>query len=244
MTRRTFQFASLGVVWLIASSAFAYSDPEKFSWPTSEGGGAGRWFTGSPADGYTCNVCHAGGEAAELAISGLPIDGYVPGASYEVIVQWPAALTHVGINAEITDERGNSAGVIVLPEGPTLDDREKCEPIGANIPASLLNAPSPARAVITVLDCGSRRLRLLWTAPIEPRGPLWLSGAMVHADGMGNVEGDGVTDFARPITTYGGEPIASSVGGCTVTSTRAAVPVCGWLLLALVGLWIRRKPLC
>lgn len=203
---------------LLAGRAAAYSEPSLFSTPPSEGGGGGRWFTGSPSDGYTCAVCHSGGARTNLAIAGLPIDGYVPGASYEVVVDWPDAIVHVGLNAEITDETGRSAGTIQVPEGSTLDASEQCEPVGAGIPAMYLNNPSPERVVVNVADCGAKRLRFLWTAPVEPRGQLWLSGALVVADGMGTVQGDGVTDFARPITTGGGTPIASEVGGCSLSS--------------------------
>jgi hypothetical protein len=110
--------------------------------------------------------------------------------------------------AEVTDERGATAGTIQLPEGSTLDEREQCLPFGAGIPATFMSDAGPSRTVMNVADCGARRLRFLWTAPPEPRGQLWFSGAIVAADGSGDVSGDGVTDFARPITAYGGLPFS------------------------------------
>lgn len=228
------------------TSAHAYSDPTTFSTGVAEGGGGGRWFTGSPGDGYTCGVCHSGGVRTQLTIAGLPIDGYSPGASYEVIVDWPDAVLHVGMAAEVTDESGRSAGTIQLPEGGTLDDREKCEPFGAGIPASFTNvlAPTPTapeRTVVNVADCGARRMRFLWTAPTEPRGQLWLSGALVSADGSHDVHGDGVTDFARPITAHGGQPIASTVGGCSVVGAPPGMGLIAWITLAIGWMFGRSR---
>src|SRR5262245_23122316 len=40
--------------------ARAFSDPTIYGkYPSQKlGGGGGRYFTGSPADGYSCSVCH------------------------------------------------------------------------------------------------------------------------------------------------------------------------------------------
>jgi hypothetical protein len=233
MMRTFVQLAVVCGIALFVTSAHAYSDPTTFSMGVAEGGGGGRWFTGSPADGYTCRVCHGGGARTQLTISGLPIAGYVRGASYEVIVDWPDTVIHVGMAVEITDESGRSAGTIQLPEGATLDDREKCEPYGANIPAGFMNKPTPDRSVVNVADCGARRMRFLWIAPPELRGQLWLSGALVSADGSHDVHGDGVTDFARPITDVGDQAIASRVGGCSVVAARVGVGSIAWIALGI-----------
>lgn len=244
----------LVISWSLPSRAHAYSDPSGFSsQPLDDGGGGGRWFTGSPADGYTCAVCHSGGTSPALTVSGLPIDGYIPGASYEVIVDWPDALSHLGISVEITDELGGGAGAVQLPQSDTVDAMEECAAsFGTGILATSMNEVAPKnptlapRSVMNVADCGARRLRFLWTAPLQANSQLWLSGTIVAADGMGDVNGDGVTSFARPITTRGGEPIASTVGGCSVMplgSHAAGLNVSiGWLLL-LSAQWLRRRVL-
>lgn len=242
MTRTLGYVAVVGAVALssLGSRAHAYSDPSGFtSNPVDEGGGGGRWFTGSPADGYTCNVCHSGGANPDLSVSGLPIDGYIPGAAYEVIVDWPDSLAHLGMSAELTDENGNAAGEVRLPDNTTVDAREQCAAsFGAGILAATMN-DVPARKVMNVADCGAQRLRFLWIAPPEPRGQLWLSGALVAADGMGDVHGDGVTDFARPITAGGGEPVASTVGGCSVATGSPITASMPWLLFGLA--WFVRS---
>src|SRR5207244_2345573 len=52
--------------------ARAFSDVEGFGKPVEQGGGGGRWFTGSATDGFTCGVCHRGGHSPDLNIFGLP----------------------------------------------------------------------------------------------------------------------------------------------------------------------------
>ncbi len=232
---------------LITPRAHAYSDPSGFaSQPLDDGGGGGRWFTGSPADGYTCGVCHSGGVAPALTVRGLPIDGYIPGASYEIVIDWPDALAHLGISVEITDELGGGAGTISLPQAGAVDALEECaSTFGTGILATSMNEVAPkdptlaARRVMNVADCGARRLRFLWTAPPQATTQLWLSGAIVAADGMGDVHGDGVTDIARPITARGGEPVASTVGGCAVG--RAPSSLVGWWMVVWIVLWSARR---
>jgi len=225
-----------------ASKVHAYSDASGFaSKPLDDGGGGGRWFTGSPADGYTCAVCHSGASGPTLSVQGLPIDGYIPGAMYEVIVDWPDTLSRAGVSAEITDERGLGAGTIHLPEGATMDVREECAAeFGQGILATQRNdvpvadPQLPSRAVLNVAACGAQRMRFLWVAPNPPMGTLWLSGAIVDSDGMADVNGDGVTNFARPIGVGMNVPVASTVGGCSTLGLRSKpAPSVGWPLLVL-----------
>jgi hypothetical protein len=58
---RAFWLAGLCLVAL-PLPVHAFSDPARFGkYPEEEGGlggGGGRFFTGSPADGYGCSVCH------------------------------------------------------------------------------------------------------------------------------------------------------------------------------------------
>ena len=107
--------------WLLALSAslpthaLAFSSPETYDLPTLEAGGGGRFFTGTPADGFGCDVCHEGGPPVELQIAGLPVDGYEPGASYEITITWPLSAEHIALLAEITDESRQKAGTLTLP---------------------------------------------------------------------------------------------------------------------------------
>lgn len=248
---------SVVVTAVLAASSFAfaatpvraYSDPSGFaSNPLDDGGGGGRWFTGSPGDGYTCAVCHSGAQGPPLVVEGLPIEGYIPGAMYEVTVDWPDTLLRAGVSAEITDERGAGAGTIHLPEGSTADVREECAAeFGQGILATQRNeVPSvdpqlPSRVVLNVAACGAQRMRFLWVAPSPPMGTLWLSGAIVASDGMADVRGDGVTNFARPIGVGTSVPVASTVGGCSSAGSPSQASTQGWLLLACVVMFGRRR---
>jgi len=58
--------------------ARAFSEPAYYAADASGGGGGGRWFTGSPAEGYGCSVCHTGPAqlvSYPLYIEGLPHAG-------------------------------------------------------------------------------------------------------------------------------------------------------------------------
>src|SRR4029078_7978977 len=91
-----------------------------------DGGGGGRWFTGSAADGYDCSVCHAGGDALELDIAGLPIDGWTPGTSYELRITWADPAAHVSLLAEFARANGDGIGEVDLALEDELLPEERC----------------------------------------------------------------------------------------------------------------------
>src|SRR5687767_4603827 len=81
-----------GAIWLLggvlaAGTAHAYSAPEAYAELAYQGGGEGRWFTGSPADGFGCGVCHtpaAGQREYPLYVQGLPTErGYALAAQHQ-----------------------------------------------------------------------------------------------------------------------------------------------------------------
>ena len=113
------------VTALACSPAHAFSDPLSFADTVQLGGGGGRFFTGSPADGYGCDVCHSGGPSAKLQLVGLPLAGYQPGASYEIRVEWPVTLQNMGLALEITDAGGQAAGALRLPPSSELPNEER-----------------------------------------------------------------------------------------------------------------------
>jgi hypothetical protein len=109
------------------SVAHAYADPLYFAKPAAEGGGEGRWFTGSPADGYGCGVCHTPNQAEKLVVEGLPKNGYVPGKDYYIRIAWPvtaartralydlpppAVLPRSSLVAELIAENAESFGKV------------------------------------------------------------------------------------------------------------------------------------
>lgn len=136
-----------------ANSAHAYSSPEAYASPSNEGGGGGRWFSGSPAEGYTCNVCHvAAGSGAHfpLRVSGLPRDGYVAGQTYDVLLDWPEFAQRwreirpdpkrappgmtpaMGLVAEFVAESGAASGAIELDDA-RANPTEQCERVRENL---------------------------------------------------------------------------------------------------------------
>src|SRR5262245_54814772 len=111
---------AVSLVGVAPASVHAYSDFRTFAYPSNSGGGGGRFYTGSPADGYTCRICHSGGAAPEVRVQGLPLDGYQPGVEYEVTVDWwdgDALSTAL----ELTDNEGRPAGSVRLPPESSVD---------------------------------------------------------------------------------------------------------------------------
>lgn len=184
---------------LNAGSAHAFSDPFSFNLTPIVAGGGGRFFTGSPNDGYTCKTCHVGGQSPKVRVLGLPLSGYKPGSRYEVSVVWPPELTKISLALELTDAQGKLAGSVRLPPPEETQPGEFCEPASDQILAAQLNDMVSGREIINPPDCGSKSLRFLWTAPMNDVGPVWFSGSMVLSDGESDPYHDGVTDFGRII---------------------------------------------
>ena len=235
-------------VWLITCRvcwlplpARAFSDPASFERSTPAAGGGGRFFTGSPADGYTCKVCHEGGTEPRLRVLGFADQNYIPGGSYEVMIDWLDAVTKFSALVEITDAQGRAAGSIRLPPRSELLPAELCEPAIDGVPAaSLVEATN--RQVIAVPDCGAKQLRFLWTAPAVDIGPVWLAGSAVASDGQADVAGDGVTDVRRIIgSPTATESIATQLeGGCASVGARDLSSV-SWFVAVMVCLRRHRR---
>ena len=231
-----------GVSLVLGSgSALAFSDPPTFDKPPLAAGGGGRHFTGSPADGYTCKVCHSGGVEPQLTITGLPIAGYRPGARYEVVVSWRSEFDHMSLALELTDAKGKRAGEVQLPPEAEILPPEFCEPAADGVLATVLTQ-TDERQVLNLPECGAKRVRFLWTAPKTDAGSVWFSGSAVSSDGESDTAHDGVTDFGRIIDS---PAIASSTTGQCSVGPRG--PHAGhshlgsWLLAVLAGVAWRRR---
>jgi hypothetical protein len=204
-----------------ARHALAFSELSRFSDAVSEGGGAGRWYTGSPADGYNCAVCHADGKAVSVMVSGLP-DRYQLGATYEVLMTWPVAVERISALAEFTDEHGQGAGTVHVPSDAAMDllEPDICQPVGLKVPAvQRFAAPdfdvSNNRQVVGLTDCGGSQMRLQWTAPAQDAGTVFFSGGVVQSNHMSDLLGDGVVEIFRPVLPPAGKAYAvETSGGC------------------------------
>ena len=190
-------------------SAAAFSEPRSYFDDSANGGGGGRWFTGSPAEGYGCSVCHGGYAGQPLYVEGLPAGGYVPAQTYDVRLSWPeyAALAHairqtpgaeppsMGVVAELVAESGQGSGTIEIAAPRNAQPGELCE-VPAGAAASQLYGVKPGRptveglarceanaleqrCLLAVLACGASELRFRWTAPAQWQGPIWFSAGFV-----------------------------------------------------------------
>lgn len=245
----TAQLATTGV-------ARAYSDPFVYPEPATQGGGGGRWFTGSPADGYGCDVCHQGGAPAELEIGGLPAGGYTPGANYEVVVSWPFTAEHVALVAEFSDENGLGAGGISPPAMETITPAELC--VDGAFPIQPLSDNATGRNFVTIVDCGARMTRFRWTAPTAaastpptagvagggapagaaapapvlggPPPKVWFNLGFVLSNADTRPEGDGVTLVAYPMAPLGQAQETQIVAqGCALAAIHETGPRHAWI---------------
>jgi hypothetical protein len=254
---------ALGCLAAARQPAHAYSSFADYVRPIEEGGGGGRLFSGTPADGYTCDVCHRGAEGAKLDVVGLPPDGYVPGMSYEVSFRWPETAPHVALMAEFTDVAGRPTGVTALAPYATWQAGERCEEADAFPAADVCRLGDPesgccrdldpnrdacsfpsARSVLWVLDCGSKLARVIWTAPAAGAGDVWFSSSLVTSDVNHDALGDGVTLMRRRLRVSGSSPeVSAATSNCqAVPGALSRSTAWAWLsIVLLVVVLLRRR---
>jgi hypothetical protein len=231
----------------LCARAQAFQSPARFlDDPVAKGGGGQRFFTGSPADGYTCKVCHTPGEPVHVDIIGFPVDGYVPGRSYPIVVDWPDDLKAVGLNAEFTDQSGAALGELFVPDVTQLTPADLCS-VGKQSGAGVF--PLPMRAVAMVGECGQHQTTLVWKAPVVAQaGPAWFSGSLVVSDSNADVGGDRVTDFRRALSVAGTvAPITTSIthgSSCAVLARHGGSDSMVVAALALAAVWLARRRHC
>jgi hypothetical protein len=223
----------LAIAFLVASPALchAWSLPEFFAKPVSEGGGGGRFFTASYFDGYGCSVCHSGGSAPQLQVNGLPAN-YQPGVTYDIEVTWDKPASLVALHLEMVGRDGRVPGQVVLPDPMTVDARGRCggRPEG-RVPA--FQQELGARKVLGVDVCtGLQSLRFRFTPADVPE--FAFSASSVRSNGQADVLGDGVTTM-RKVLRRVGEP--ARTGDCALASGTASSrwPLLVLALLALVA---------
>lgn len=217
-------------VTFVLGRAHAFGDLFRFNEPAAQGGGGGRWFTGSPADGYGCEVCHRGESSREVVVQGLPAV-YQPGASYDVFVRWPLTSPRVTALVELTDELGHGAGSVLIPDSK-LTPEESCAPAEDGIPAALVLAGAELnlannRQLVGMQDCGGSVLHWIWTAPAIDMGTVLFTGGLVESDAQQNAEGDRVAGFFRAIGSPSKpERRVELSGGCAMGGAGSSAPGC------------------
>jgi MYXO-CTERM domain-containing protein len=138
----------------IGGDARAWSTPDAYAARASEGGG-GRWFTGSPAEGFGCDVCHSpqpGQQTYPLYAAGLPLGGYSLSTVQEVVLSWPQFAARwrevrpdptvdpgpdqptpaMSLVAEFVPESGKSSGVVEI-DAANAAPGELCEMTRPNL---------------------------------------------------------------------------------------------------------------
>jgi hypothetical protein len=222
--------SGLALLWLCsAAPARAFTEPRTYYASPRVGGGGGRWFTGSPAEGYACSVCHAPTGKVEVQLSGLPAGGYSPGASYDVTLSWPEFAARarelreagddpasMGLVAELVAESGEGAGTLRVKAADEADAQELCAfPEGALAAQMYRLQPGEEpveagtrctsdalgeRCVVAVLSCGAERLRFTWTAPATDQGTVWFAAGFVATEKVsGDPNGDAVVELRVPV---------------------------------------------
>jgi hypothetical protein len=194
----------------------AFSDPDQFAAKVENGGGGGRYFTGSRADGYGCGVCHRGGVAPVLQINGLPINGYQPGTTYEIEVTWstPGKLSH-GLNLELLGRDGTVPGLVALPDKSQVGVAGRCGGVPTGDVAAFERMVGK-RKVLGVEACDAQSLRFRFTPANVPE--LDFSVSAMTSDKTASIEKDGVTNLRRVLRRVG-EP-AKTGADCSLAAGR------------------------
>jgi hypothetical protein len=196
-----FAVASIAAV---STPVHAYRNPDKFLAPAAEGGGGGKFFTGSRAEGYTCSVCHTPGKTVPVVLSGLPQMGYFPGQTYPITVDWPDELRSVSLNVELTDLDGNAFGELIVPDPAELSPADLC--LG-EVPSSAGQAmvELAGRRVVTIAECEQHQTTLHWRAPMTVGAGIF-AGSLIVSNRDGKLRGDSVADFSSTIGMFGDAP--------------------------------------
>jgi hypothetical protein len=245
---------ALAACILSSGSARAFQNPDNFTADPTQGGGGGRFFTGSPRDAYTCEVCHHSESTPTVGVFGLPDGPYQPGALYRVTVDWPDDLARVALTMEMTDRFGRNVGTWSEPDLTTLAAADQCT-LSTDTPTGARILPVAAdRAVVSAIDCGQHQTTMNWTAPaqLDPLVPVqfqdaMLNGALVVSNTNGKLAGDSVAVFTHALSNPVAEPEpATSVKAlCAVTTPYGAPPAIvltiGLGVLSLLGLRARAR---
>lgn len=227
--------ASFAVV-VSTSPAMAFSDLERFAHGAAEGGGGERYFTGSPLDGYACNVCHTGGSDPIISVGGLPLTGFVPGLTYEIKVRWAYPEISHAFHIELVDRGGQNPAVTLVPED-ALAPEERCGQVPEEKPAASI-VELGSRRIVVVEGCGAAQARFRFTAPELPDVSFAMAG--VSSDASATAEGDGTITLTRVLYREGVQP--SSVGEtCALTTPSASgrLPQAALLLAGSALAWRR-----
>ena len=225
---------------LTVSAAHAFSEPLLYQDDAINGGGGGRFFTGSPLDAYSCAVCHQGAAPPNVTLSGLP-KSFEPGMTYDIVLSWTTPTAPHGLNLEIVDVDGRAAGELALPATADLTPGDRCtfteDPIFKDKQASYL-VELGTRSIVGVRACGARSLHFSFTAPDTAK--IALTASVVRSNESKDIKGDGVRELRQ--ISYRGNEFPHVVSGASCGVLARGRSTLSWsLLLALTSFLLVRR---
>lgn len=163
---------------LLIGCFMVYDAPYSHVHSNDDGAPAGR--TGSPGDNSTCfNNCHGGnpgnGNQNEVTTVNhdIPVDGYIPGTTYNVSVECVGAGTSsFGFSLTCEDAGGNNVGTLISGSGTQTNG-------GGNHITHTETA-----------GVGSKTWNFQWTAPTAGTGTITFYTASIYGNSNGNNSGD------------------------------------------------------
>jgi hypothetical protein len=218
--RRGFNLCVSVSLLLGVSVAHAYRNPERFGASVAEGGGGGRYFTLSHAEGYGCAACHSRGAPVAVNVRSLPA-GFTPGQAYRITVDWPDDEPAVALNVEMTTNEGAPFGQLLAADVATLTAADLCR--GSDAPSAGQSVSNDAtRRVLLVAECGQAQTTFDWIAPVDATHGSF-SASITFSNRDGKLRGDRVVDitesFAAQFAAREGSVYRAS---CSVSSGARA----------------------
>jgi len=210
--------SELGIVRL----AHAFRNPDFFADPATGGGGGGKYFTVSRAEGYGCAVCHTRGDLVPVQVQNLPLTGFVPGERYRITIDWPDDKPSVALNVEMTELGGQPFGQLVAPDPSTLTTADLCLDSETPSAGQFVSQDPAGRQVMLIAECGQAQATFDWIAPTAPAQG-YFSASITFSNRDGKLSGDQVVDLSK---TFGAlettQPTANHYAGqCVALGLRA-----------------------
>ncbi len=221
---------ALALVMATPSAALAFSELTRFAEPAIDGGGAGRYFTGAPTDGYSCHVCHDDVAAPAVTVTGLP-ERIAPGTTYDLTLRWPADERAYSLALELIDADG-APPATALPALADQPPEMRCAADRTGASAAQLVSVG-ARRIVYVEPCGASEVTVRFTPASDE--DLFLGAGVVAADGFETADGDGTFELRRTLTSR-----VSTSTGCATNGQDSSGFACAIVICAL-ALFRRRR---
>jgi hypothetical protein len=194
------------------STVYAYRNPERFGAPVQEGGGGGKFFTLSRAEGYGCAACHSQGAPIAVDIRGLPAI-VVPGEQYRITLDWPDDRPSVALNVEMTTNDGAPFGQLIAPDPLTLSAADLCRVSDEPSSGQSVSIDAAGRRVLLIAECGQAQTSFDWISPLGLTEG-YFSTSITFSNRNGKLDGDQVVDVSEP---FGRQSAVKPPSSCAIT---------------------------